>query len=178
MTFIIINIQQKIETIKKRGNRTRISKTIRELLWKKYFGDSSEGICPICKTTIFRDRRSRNHKSNEYHAGHIISVKNGGENSIENLLPICPQCNQKMKSQNMDIYLQSKGLLLVDIINQLEYYKQNDDENDPIIDINNLFNEDQCNATTKKGVRCRNVVKKGNNKIFFKKKYIFLIYRL
>jgi 5-methylcytosine-specific restriction endonuclease McrA len=37
--------------------------------------------------------------------GHIVSIKNGGETSLENLLPICTLCNSSMGTMNMDDFI-------------------------------------------------------------------------
>jgi 5-methylcytosine-specific restriction endonuclease McrA len=39
-----------------------------------------------------------------FHAGHIQSIKNGGSNNINNLEPICINCNLSMGSQNLYEY--------------------------------------------------------------------------
>ena len=41
----------------------------------------------------------------DFHAGHIISEKNGGLINIDNIIPICSQCNTSMNSENMDLYI-------------------------------------------------------------------------
>ena len=38
--------------------------------------------------------------------GHIVSVKDGGEANVHNLLPICKQCNRSMSAQNMGEYVE------------------------------------------------------------------------
>ena len=40
-----------------------------------------------------------------WHAGHIISEKDGGSTNIENLRPVCADCNLGMKTQNMIVYM-------------------------------------------------------------------------
>ena len=37
----------------------------------------------------------------EFNCGHIISIKDGGLDILENLLPICSSCNGSMGSTNL-----------------------------------------------------------------------------
>jgi 5-methylcytosine-specific restriction endonuclease McrA len=37
----------------------------------------------------------------EFHCAHIISEKNGGTTTLDNLMPICAQCNTSMRTQNL-----------------------------------------------------------------------------
>ena len=41
----------------------------------------------------------------EFHCGHIIAEVNGGETTVENLKPICAQCNLSMGSMNMNEFI-------------------------------------------------------------------------
>ncbi len=68
------------------NKKLKITKSIpsklRQLIWKKEFGDNKEGICPI-----FNCNNKINKGSFGFHAGHIISKHNGGETSFDNLRP-------------------------------------------------------------------------------------------
>ena len=39
-----------------------------------------------------------------FECGHIVSVKEGGETNIENLLPICSSCNKSMGTENLMVF--------------------------------------------------------------------------
>ena len=39
------------------------------------------------------------------HAGHIIPEKDGGDTTIDNLIPICSGCNSSMGSENMNSFI-------------------------------------------------------------------------
>lgn len=80
---------QSIEQVKKR--RT-IPKTIRSQVWQKVFANNMIGACICCQKQITYDT---------FEVGHIISVKNNGTNTIENLAPICALCNRSMGVTNM-----------------------------------------------------------------------------
>ena len=70
-----------------------IPKKIRQDIWEKYNGNSLKGECFCCKAEI---------KFNyNWHAGHIVSRYNGGNDSADNLRPICVPCNLSMRTENM-----------------------------------------------------------------------------
>lgn len=74
--------------------RVSVPKTLKIELWNlKIEKDIGTGKCGVCR----RDLDSKN-----FEAGHIISVKNGGETNLENLLPICSCCNKSMSTENLD----------------------------------------------------------------------------
>lgn len=98
----IINPQHFYKTIK-----TKITKKLKEELWKKVYGTRIRTICIIsdCKNMI---------EKNDYQAGHIVSEFNGGSTSLENLYPICSTCNQKMSKHNwIDYDEQSYNLIKI-----------------------------------------------------------------
>lgn len=74
-------------------NRKSIPKSVRNQIWRDRFGDQFYGRCDVCKNTIRRDN---------FEAGHIISAKDGGEDTIDNLKPICRTCNRSMGTQNLE----------------------------------------------------------------------------
>jgi hypothetical protein len=69
-----------------------ISPKLRLQVWKKEFGTDFEGYCPFY--------RCQNIIHNGFHCGHIISEFNGGETTLDNLKPICSECNSKMATNN------------------------------------------------------------------------------
>ena len=81
------------------GRKKRIPEELRHQVWMKQFGNVAESICPCCNITKISTIK-RN-----YEAGHIKSEKNGGETSVNNLIPICRPCNQSMGSDNWDTYV-------------------------------------------------------------------------
>ncbi len=44
-----------------------------------------------------------------FDCGHIISEKNGGIVSLDNLKPICRLCNSSMSTNNMDDFIKKYG---------------------------------------------------------------------
>jgi len=81
----------------KRKFKKKITRKIRNSVWKKEFNTSLEGKCPIknCLTTLtFKN----------FACGHITAEANGGENTVDNLRPICNSCNSSMGTTNWENY--------------------------------------------------------------------------
>ena len=75
------------------NKRKNIPKTVRDSLWNKNFNEELHGNCYVCKMKI---------SYHNFHAGHIISVKHGGNNNIINLVPLCCSCNLSMGCENLE----------------------------------------------------------------------------
>lgn len=76
--------------------RKKIPKPVRTLVWNKYIGEEKGiGKCNVCGEEI---------KVSNFECGHIISVADGGENIINNLVPICRSCNSSMGKENLNDY--------------------------------------------------------------------------
>lgn len=65
---------------------------IRNNVWKKAFGENTEGICVCCKERIH---------ITSWDCSHIIAFKLGGLDSEDNLLPACKSCNRSMGIENL-----------------------------------------------------------------------------
>ena len=95
----IRRIDNQKTTLRKKKNR--ISPQVRFEVRKTYIGNQIEAKCFCCyKNTITPFTNC-----NTFHAGHIKSEANGGEIKIENLLPICSDCNKSMGAVNWDEYI-------------------------------------------------------------------------
>ena len=70
-----------------------LSKKLKDEVWKTYYDNKEKTKCPIieCSNIISK---------NSFHTGHIISEKNGGTLDIDNLHPICSECNMIMGCKN------------------------------------------------------------------------------
>jgi len=73
--------------------KKKIPSTVRHKLWNNYFQETTTGKCVVCETKI---------DCANFHAGHIISSKNGGSDNVSNLTPICSCCNLSMGIQNLN----------------------------------------------------------------------------
>ena len=83
-----------------RREKKKIPQPLRNSVWRKYYGDSETGECPIsfCRNIISRANTGADKPG--MHCGHIVSEKNGGETTINNLRPICKKCNFEMSYLN------------------------------------------------------------------------------
>lgn len=79
--------------------RTKISEKMRLDVWQKKFFSKKTAICPVkdCDCNL-------ENKKFGFQCGHIISVANGGKTTLDNLIPMCANCNSKMSSTNLDDY--------------------------------------------------------------------------
>ena len=76
-------------------NVLKISKTLRTQVWAKHYTLETGSIkCPICSVHTISQL--------DFECGHIISRANGGPTDINNLRPICNQCNKSMSSMDMN----------------------------------------------------------------------------
>jgi len=79
--------------------KKQIPQSVRIAVWDKYIGRAvGETNCTVCNTTKISQFN--------FHCGHVIAEKNGGDICIENLKPICKSCNSSMKTMNLDEYKQ------------------------------------------------------------------------
>jgi hypothetical protein len=94
----IIELQTGIAPKKQSKPRKKtIPKKIKNDAWNTYNGsDKGDAPCWCCGDSI---------NSKTFHAGHIISEKNKGTCTIDNILPICAGCNLSMGSSNMEDFI-------------------------------------------------------------------------
>jgi 5-methylcytosine-specific restriction endonuclease McrA len=80
-----------------------LSKTIRQLVWNRYIGARwGWGYCWSCNSTMIT--------AFEYECGHVMARSKGGEDTVENLRPICGLCNRSMGTENMMDWMNRQGL--------------------------------------------------------------------
>ncbi len=85
---------------KKRGGRA-INSALKNAVWHVYFPTALEGKCTCCKASTIGSRN--------FDCGHVVSVHMGGKTSLENLRPICGNCNSSMGKKNMDQFIKECG---------------------------------------------------------------------
>jgi len=84
------------------GKKRNIPAALRRLVWHTYIGEEvGRARCWCCDVTLISQL--------SFHCGHVISEACGGELSVDNLRPICQNCNSSMRTRNM---LQFKELLV------------------------------------------------------------------
>jgi 5-methylcytosine-specific restriction endonuclease McrA len=74
------------------NKRKGIPKAVRDKLWDIENKDSLHGKCFTCNKEL---------DYHTFHASHIISVKNGGSDNINNLKICCITCNLSMGTRNL-----------------------------------------------------------------------------
>ena len=79
------------------SKRRSVSTKTRNQVWNCYPNDPTFeiGICSVCEKLTPKW---------SHHCSHIISVYNGGTDSINNLVPACIPCNQSMATGNLINY--------------------------------------------------------------------------
>ncbi len=91
--YMTLHIDPKSVDYNEKRKKKPIPKAVKDAVWKKYHGDNGVAKCYVCKSNEIR--------MNAFHAGHIISDKDGGLPVVDNLIPICATCNTSMGSINL-----------------------------------------------------------------------------
>jgi ankyrin repeat protein len=75
--------------------RKKIPKRIRTLVWNKYVGeDTPRAKCFCCRDTTI--------SFSAFDCGHVIAESKGGDMTINNLRPVCHECNLSMGTRSMN----------------------------------------------------------------------------
>ena len=80
--------------IRKKKRKRTIPKPLRAAVWNTYIGEEiGARLCPICNQ----------HKISQlnFTCGHIVAEAKGGGTTVDNLRPICSQCNLSMGTKNL-----------------------------------------------------------------------------
>jgi hypothetical protein len=78
--------------------KLKIPSTLKRLVWNKHIGEEiGKSKCLCCRVTDITQM--------SFHCGHVIAVKNGGGVTLDNLRPICQNCNSSMSTMNMDEFI-------------------------------------------------------------------------
>lgn len=79
-------------------SRKTLPSAVRSSVWNKYiFRKHSVAKCMVGSGNQI--------SQSNFQCGHIKSVKHGGNDSIENLRPICALCNSSMGTRNMKEFM-------------------------------------------------------------------------
>tara|TARA_Y100000816_G_C26098748_1_gene581906 strand:+ start:361 stop:666 length:306 start_codon:yes stop_codon:yes gene_type:complete len=78
------------------SERIKVCKRLRKEVWEHRNGKKYSAKCSItwCDNEI--------EALGSWHVGHNIAVAKGGTNDIENLYPLCDQCNLSMSTKTID----------------------------------------------------------------------------
>lgn len=78
-----------------RHKNQKPSKIEREFVFNR-----ENGLCYYCKVPLNRGADDFNRDKNRFTIDHIISRKNGGDNSIDNIVACCRSCNCRKGAKN------------------------------------------------------------------------------
>lgn len=73
--------------------RPTCPKSLKEALWRQYFGEEYHGECYVCHAKI---------ALTNFEVGHNEPFKEGGEWTISNLRPLCRTCNRSMGTETVE----------------------------------------------------------------------------
>ncbi len=103
----------------KKHKKEKIPKKVKNDSWDRYIGSElGEAKCICCRVSKI--------KSKDFIAGHIISEKNGGLVTVDNILPVCSLCNSSMATQNMDEFIKKHYPNNYDKFLKRDYREQED----------------------------------------------------
>lgn len=98
---IIAIIKNYGQMSKSKNGKTIIASKLRREVWDKYMGNIAHGRCYCCgHNEIMCDK---------FEAGHIVPDNKDGPTTIENLRPICQECNQQMGQMDMHEFAKQFG---------------------------------------------------------------------
>lgn len=94
-------IQQEGAKTRSASNREKVCAKTRYEVWRQYNGNSMDGLCYCCNDGLNLEN---------FQAGHVIAKAKGGSNKIDNLRPVCGQCNKSMSTMDMREFVKQNGL--------------------------------------------------------------------
>jgi len=133
---------KQVQSIKilKNIDKHKIPSTVRHEVWKRYVSEIyRKGKCFCCRTSEIEE--------SNFDCGHVISRNNKGPISLENLRPICGQCNRSMGTQNMDEFIIAYGFWEPKVTRII---KNSTSKKDEQLNSNRCRNE-KCKNTPKTG---------------------------
>jgi len=77
--------------IQDKGTRPIVKQSDKIDIWTGYFPNTLKGICPCCK-----DLKNNEINFGWFIVGHNIPFSKGGSSELDNLVPICGECNNGM----------------------------------------------------------------------------------
>ncbi|AYV76117.1 MAG: HNH endonuclease [Terrestrivirus sp.] len=82
--------------------KEKIPPTVRNSVWNRHIGAEKKiGKCVCCNTEQISFAN--------FQCGHVQSEKEGGKVCLQNLRPVCAQCNSSMGTQNMEDFMKQYG---------------------------------------------------------------------
>lgn len=78
--------------------KKRIPATLKRVVWHTYIGEEiGRHPCMCCNITMITQM--------SFHCGHVIPEAKGGPMTVENMRPICNNCNASMGTQDMSTFM-------------------------------------------------------------------------
>lgn len=77
-----------------RKKRKQFTSEQRDRYWKYWYGDVDTAVCICCL-----ERRLRRKQTRGWSLGHDIAFSIGGSDHLDNVIPICGQCNDEMGNE-------------------------------------------------------------------------------
>jgi hypothetical protein len=89
------SIQEAIVSLSEIRKRKTIPSKVRDTVWRRHFGSTKDGHCYVCSCSL---------NDLSFECGHIVSAKDGGPDTADNLVPICSTCNRSMGSEHLEVF--------------------------------------------------------------------------
>jgi len=89
------------ETKTKPKGRVSIGSALKKAVWEKHKKPGNIVNCYHCKTNL---------DFTEFECGHIISVAEGGNTTVNNLTPVCSMCNRSVGKKNAKEFNDKHGI--------------------------------------------------------------------
>ena len=94
-----------IDKFPKVNKRGHISNETKAKLFRLYAGGTLDAKCFCCDTPLTMERAG----DISWECGHILSVKHGGDSSLENLRIVCQKCNRECQEIHLFEYMALRG---------------------------------------------------------------------
>ena len=92
--YITAILEVLTKTYEEQKEKNNIPKTIKSMVWNKYIGkEKGIGECYVCNEDV---------DSKHFELGHIFAKSKGGEDTVDNLRPVCSLCNKSIGTKDMD----------------------------------------------------------------------------
>jgi hypothetical protein len=115
----------------KTTSKAKVPQSIRKQSWHQNIGESvGSSKCICCNINVISQMN--------FEAGHIQPKSKGGPNTLDNLIPICSECNRSMSDTPMDEYIKTYHPINLSRFQNRSY---NDNNNGNTNDNTGLFNK-------------------------------------
>lgn len=83
--------------------RKSINRRTYTKIWLKLYPGLFSGVCKLCNTNEISLT-----DTSSWEASHIIPFSKGGDETLENLIPLCKNCNRSMGKKTVQDYAKEK----------------------------------------------------------------------